>query len=276
MTLDELLHNPKALPTAPKVLADLIHSFEDPDVSVAHITRTLSADPVLSAKLLRLANSAYYKMSRSVATVDDAVRMLGFVTVRTLVISSGLVNGFKDVPPGLDLQRFWRYSLNTAVAARWIASKTGEDADLAFTIGLMHAIGLVIIHAGMPAEAQKLDDHVGPYDPGRMQHEMSALGFSFYDVGAGLAQRWKFPAVFTRTIREVPAPLQATPPDRLAALIHLAAWRAQLNEAREAPDDIAGEAPTGIAALFGLEPGLLLEEMPPLAELSAGLEELIK
>ena len=224
MTLDELLHNPKALPTAPKVLADLIHSFEDPEVSVAQITRTVSADPVLSAKLLRLANSAYYKMSRSVATVDDAVRMLGFVTVRTLVISSGLV----------------------------------------------------IIHAGMPAEAQKLDDYVGPYDPGRMQHEMSALGFSFYDVGAGLAQRWKFPAVFTRTIREVPAPLQATPPDRLAALIHLAAWRAQLNEAREAPDDIAGEAPTGVAALFGLEPGLLLEEMPPLAELSAGLEELIK
>ncbi|MCC6070109.1 HDOD domain-containing protein [Massilia sp. GCM10020059] len=276
MTLDELLHNPKALPTAPKVLADLIHSFEDPDVPVAHITRTLSADPVLSAKLLRLANSAYYKMSRSVATVDDAVRMLGFVTVRTLVISSGLVNGFKDVPPGLDLQRFWRYSLNTAVAARWIASRTGEDADLAFTIGLMHAIGLVIIHAGMPAQAQELDDDVGPYDPGRMQHEMRAFGFSFYDVGAGLAQRWKFPAVFTRTIREVPAPLQATPPDRLAAVIHLAAWRAQLNEAREAPDDIAGETPTGVAALFALEPGRLLEDMPPLAELSAGLEELIK
>ena len=274
MTLDELLHNPKALPTAPKVLADLIHSFEDPDVSVAQITRTLSADPVLSAKLLRLANSAYYKVSRSVATVEDAVRMLGFVTVRTLVISSGLVNGFKSVP-GLDLQRFWRYSLNTAVAARWIAKKTGDDAELAFTIGLMHAIGLVIIHAGMPDEAQKLDEHVGPYDPGRMQHEMNTLGFSFYDVGAGLAQRWKFPVVFTKTIREVAAPLLGTPPDRLAAVIHMAAWRAQLSEAREAPDDIAGDVPSGVAAVLGLDPGRLLEEMPPLAELSAGLEELI-
>lgn len=275
MTLDELLHNPKALPTAPKVLADLIHSFDDPDVSAAHITRTLSADPVLSAKLLRLANSAYYKVSRSVATVEDAVRMLGFVTVRTLVISSGLVNGFRSAP-GLDLQRFWRYSLNTAVAARWIANKTGDDADLAFTIGLMHAIGLVIIHAGMPVQAQELDDVVGPYDPGRMQHEMATLGFSFYDVGAGLAQRWKFPAVFTRTIRELAAPLQGLPPDRLAAIIHLAAWRAQLTEAREAPDDIAGEPPTEVAAMLGLAPGRLLEDMPPLAELSAGLEELIR
>jgi HD-like signal output (HDOD) protein len=274
MTLEELLHNPKALPTAPKVLADLIHSFENPDLSVAQITRTLSADPVLSAKLLRLANSAYYNVSRSVATVDDAVRMLGFVTVRTLVISSGLVNGFKSAP-GLDLQRFWRYSLNTAVAARWIAKKTGDDTDLAFTIGLMHAIGLVIIHAGMPVEAHKLDDVVSPYDPARMQQEMSAFGFSFYDAGAGLAQRWKFPTVFTRTIREVAAPLAASPPDRLAAVIHLAAWRAQLDEAREAPDDIAGDVPTSVAAMFGLEPGLLLEEMPPLSKLSAGLEELI-
>ena len=274
MTLDELLHNPKALPTAPKVLADLIHSFENPDVTVAQITRTLSADPVLSAKLLRLANSAYYNVSRSVATVDDAVRMLGFVTVRTLVISSGLVNGFKSAP-GLDLQRFWRYSLNTAVAARWIAKKTGDDTDLAFTIGLMHAIGLVIIHAGMPVEAGKLDDLVSPYHPGRMQQEMASFGFNFYDAGAGLAQRWKFPAVFTRTILEVPAPLVQSPPDRLAAVVHLAAWRAQLDEAREAPDDIVGEAPSAVAAMFGLEPGLLLEEMPPLSKLSAGLEELI-
>lgn len=274
MTLDELLHNPKALPTAPKVLADLIRSFENPDVTVAQITRTLSADPVLSAKLLRLANSAYYKVSRSVATVDDAVRMLGFVTVRTLVISSGLVNGFKSAP-GLDLQRFWRYSLNTAVAARWLAKKTGDDTDLTFTIGLMHAIGLVIIHAGMPVKAQKLDELVSPYDPGRMQQEMASFGFSFYDAGAGLAQRWKFPPVFTRTIREVPAPLAPSPPDRLAAVVHLAAWRAQLDEAREAPDDIAGEAPSAVASMFGLEPGLLLEEMPPLSRLSAGLEELI-
>ena len=275
MTLDELLRNPKALPTAPKVLAELIQSFDDPHVPSAHISRTLSADPVLSAKLLRLANSAYYNRSRSVATVDDAVRMLGFVTVRTLVVSSGLVNGFKHPPPGLDLPRFWRYSLNTACASRWIANKSGEDAELAFTIGLMHAIGLVIMHAGMPAEAHTLDDVAGPYQPGRIRHEMEALGFSFYDVSAGLAQRWKFPNVFTHTIRDVPAPLQAAAPDRLVAVVHLAVWRAQRADAREAPDDVAGEVPLAVAAILGLEPGQLLEEMPALTELSAGLEELI-
>ncbi|MGZ8292848.1 MAG: HDOD domain-containing protein [Telluria sp.] len=272
MTLDELLHNPKALPTAPKVLEDLIHSFENPDVSVDQITRALSTDPVLSAKLLRLANSAYYHVSRSIGTVDEAVRMLGFVTVRTLVISSGLVNGFRTAP-GLDLRRFWRYSLHAAVAAKWIAKKTGANSDLAFTIGLMHAIGQVIIHAGMPENAAQLDDTVGCYEPQRMEHEAKALGFTFSEVGAGLAQRWKFPDVFTKTILDFPHPLHGPEPDRLACVVHLAAWRARLEESGDTAN--AAAMPVAVAAVFGLEPSLLREEMPPLAELSAGLEELI-
>lgn len=272
MTLDELLHNPKALPTAPKVLEDLITSFDNPDVSVDQITRTLSADPVLSAKLLRLANSAYYHVSRSIGTVDDAVRMLGFVTVRTLVISSGLVNGFRTAP-GLDLPNFWCYSLRAAVAARWIAKKTGENSDLAFTIGLMHAIGQVIIHAGMPEQAAQLDDAVSCYDPARMAQEDEAFGFNFSQAGAGLAQRWKFPDVFTRTIEHFPDPLQGGEPDRLACVVHLAAWRARLDELGESAG--TADMPVAVAAVFGLEPALLLDEMPALGELSAGLEELI-
>ena len=128
MTLEELLLHPNALPTVPKVVEELIASFEKPDVCLDEVARTLSLDPVLSAKLLRLANSAYYHVSRRIGNVEDAIRMLGFVTVRTLVISSGLVGGFKTVP-GLDLKRFWRYSLHTAVAARYIAKKVGLNTD---------------------------------------------------------------------------------------------------------------------------------------------------
>jgi HD-like signal output (HDOD) protein len=120
MKLDALFQNPTALPTAPKVVEELISSFDKASVSTEEIAKKLSTDPVLSAKLLRLANSAYYHVSRSIGTVEDAVLMLGFVTVRTLVISSGLVSGFKTVP-GLDLKQFWRYSLHTAVSAKWIA-----------------------------------------------------------------------------------------------------------------------------------------------------------
>ncbi len=274
MKLEALFQNPHALPTAPKVVEELINSFDDPSASSDSIAKKLSTDPVLSAKLLRLANSAYYHVSRSIGTVDDAVLMLGFVTVRTLVISSGLVGGFKTVP-GLDLKQFWRYNLHAAVAAKWIAKQARENTDLAFTIGMMHSIGQLVIHAAMPEQAVQLDKEVGPFDPRRLEAEQNAFGYGFADVGAELAVRWKFPEIFSSTIRAFPQPLAATPPSRMAAVIHLAAWCARRGENKFSAEDISASYPTELCELLGLPEDVLIDGMPNLDELAAGLEELV-
>ncbi len=274
MTLEELLQNPNALPTAPKVVEELISSFEKVDISLDEIARILSLDPVLSAKLLRLANSAYYHVSRRIGNVEDAIRMLGFVTVRTLVISSGLVGGFKTVP-GMDLKRFWRYSLHTAVAAKWVAKKVGVNTDLAFTIGMMHALGQLVMHAGLPVEAQDLDKTVGSFDSGRLAAEQDVFGFDFSQVGAELAVRWKFPDIFPDSIRAFPRPLAGAPLSRMAAVLHLAVWRATAEERKLSAEERAESVPLDVAAALGLAPRELLEEMPSMADLSAGLEEMI-
>ena len=274
MTLEALLQNPNALPTAPRVVEELISSFEKAEVSVDDIARTLSLDPVLSAKLLRLANSAYYHVSRRIGNVEDAIRMLGFVTVRTLVISSGLVGGFKTVP-GLDLKRFWRYSMNTAVAAKWIARKVGLNTDLAFTIGMMHAIGQLVMHTGLPAEAQALDKAVDCFQPARLAAEQAAFGYDYSEVGAELALRWKFPDVFPDTMRGFPQPLAGAPLSRMAAVVHLAVWRAAAEELKLDAAARAASVPVAVAAALGLGPQELLDDMPGLADLSAGLEEMI-
>jgi len=275
MKLDALFQNPTALPTAPKVVEELISSFDKASVSTEEIAKKLSADPVLSAKLLRLANSAYYHVSRSIGTVEDAVLMLGFVTVRTLVISSGLVSGFKTVP-GLDLKQFWRYSLHTAVSAKWIAKKTGENTDLAFTIGMMHAIGQLVIHAAMPEQAMALDKIVGPLDPRRLDSEQASFGFTFANVGAELARRWKFPDTFAETILAFPEPHHNGDINRLAAVVHLAAWRARIDENKLSEDEISACYPVDLAEELGLDEDVLTDEMPSPDELSAGLEDLVK
>ena len=270
MTLEELFEHPTALPTAPKVVQELVASFDKASVSTEEIARKVSLDPVLSAKLLRLANSAYYNLSRSIGTVEDAVLMLGFVAVRTLVISSGLVNGFKSVT-GLDLGDFWRYSMRTAVAAKWIAKKTRDNGELAFTIGMMHAIGELVIHAAMPEKAVELDAQVPPLDERRLAVERETLGFTHADVGAELARRWQFPAVFSDAIAAWPAPLEHETADRLAAIVHLAAWRARaLEEAH-----LAEQFPHDVGAVLGLDADTI-EDMPPLDELAAGLDEMLK
>ena len=246
MTLESLLQNPNALPTAPKGVDELISSFEDPDVAVEDIARKVSLDPVLAAKLLRLANSAYYHVSRRIGNVEDAVRMLGFVTVRTLVISSGLVGGFKTVP-GLDLKRFWRYSLHAAVSAKWIAKKVGVNTDLAFTIGMMHAIGQLVIHSAAPEQAMALDKVAGPMDARRLDAERASLGYTFADVGAELAKRWKFPVAFSETIVAFPEPHHNGELNRLAAVVSLAAWRARVEQAGLNEEEIAACYPADLA-----------------------------
>jgi len=275
MKLDALFQNPTALPTAPKVVEELISSFDKASVSTEEIAKKLSTDPVLSAKLLRLANSAYYHVSRSIGTVEDAVLMLGFVTVRTLVISSGLVSGFKTVP-GLDLKQFWRYSLHTAVSAKWIAKKTKENTDLAFTIGMMHAIGQLVIHSAMAEQAMALDKVAGPLDPRRLDAEQASFGFTFADVGAELAKRWKFPLTFSETILAFPEPHHNGELNRLAAVVSLAAWRARVEQAQLSDDEIEACYPADLAEELGLDDNALIDEMPTPDELSAGLEELVK
>ncbi|MRW88255.1 HDOD domain-containing protein [Pseudoduganella sp. FT26W] len=275
MKLDALFQNPTALPTAPKVVEELISSFDKASVSTEEIAKKLSTDPVLSAKLLRLANSAYYHVSRSIGTVEDAVLMLGFVTVRTLVISSGLVSGFKTVP-GLDLKQFWKYSLHTAVSAKWIAKKTKENTDLAFTIGMMHAIGQLVIHSAAPEQAMALDKVAGPMDARRLDAEQASLGYTFADVGAELAKRWKFPVAFSETILAFPEPHHNGELNRLAAVVSLAAWRARVDLAGLNEEEIAACYPVDLAEELGLEDNALIDDMPPPDELSAGLEELVK
>jgi HD-like signal output (HDOD) protein len=123
-------------------------------VSAHEIAQQIAADPALTAKVLRLANSAFFHASRTIGTVDDALRMLGFIMVRNLVLGNGMVAAFKS-SRGMDLQQFWRHTLYTAVAARWLAMHAGingeDNGDAVFTVGMMHGIGQLQLHAVAPA-----------------------------------------------------------------------------------------------------------------------------
>lgn len=274
MQLEALFKQPQALPAVPKIVHELIDSFNNDDVSIDDIAKKIAADPVLSARLLRLANSAYYHASRTVGSVDDALMMLGFVTVRTLVISSGLTSGFKSMP-GLDLSKFWRYSLHTAAISRWLAKATGQNIDQAFTVGLMHAIGQLVMHAGMPEQMLHLDKMGGPLDPRRFDMETSSFGYNFATVGAELARQWRFPPAFIQAIAQFPEPLSHNPVDKIAAIIHLAAWRARAEHNELTGEEMAVTVPDGVCQVLGLPATKFLQDLPPLPELCEGLEALL-
>jgi HD-like signal output (HDOD) protein len=283
MKLESLLDRPNKLPTIPKVTQQLMRSFGDENVTIDEIARHLSADPTMSAKLLRLANSAYFNLSRTIGTVDDALRMLGFTMVRNLVLGQGLAAAFRGTP-GLQMAQFWRYNLYAACGSRWLAQRAGADADTTFTVGLLHGIGQLHLHAGAPREVAALD-RTAHVLAARAQAEQEAFGFHHGDVAAELARIWNFPPPIVAALRAVPAPLAAPPFSPPAGCVHLAAWRARVEVLAGADAGEAGEYPVAVGRRLALDPAWAepaaqgtagVEPMPPLERLTEGLEAMLE
>ncbi len=274
MDIKSLLDQPHKLPTVPAVTQKLIASFSDEDVAFRQIVDQISADPALSAKLLRLANSAYFHFSRTVGTVEDALHMLGFVMVRNLVLGNGMAAAFRNIK-GMDLPQFWRYNLYAASASRWLADKAGVNGDLVFTVGLMHGIGQLQMHVAAPQAMLPLDKSMPVLDAGRAELEKKLLGFHNGEVAAELALLWNFPAPIAAAMRAVPEPLQAPEFLPAAGCVHVGAWVAR-NAIQEASEvQRLSSFPLAVAQRLEISLEMLSREMPPVAELSAGLDEML-
>lgn len=285
MELKSLVDQPNKLPTIPKVAQQLIESFSSEDVTIEAIASQLAADPALSAKLLRLANSAYFHVSRTIGTVDDALRMLGFVMVRNLVLGNGMVAAFRNTP-GIDLQQFWRYNLYTACASRWLASTAEANGDMVFTLGLMHGIGQLQMHAGIPQAMAPLDQQMNVLHAGRAELEKKALGFHYGEVSAELAKIWNFPPALIVALRDIAQPLASEEFSEPAAWVHMGAWRARTEVLGLSDEEIVASYPAEVGKRLGIDPGWVpalaaqsagssVHPMPPLKELTEGLDAML-
>jgi HD-like signal output (HDOD) protein len=173
------------------------------------------------------------------------------------------------------MPQFWRYNLYAASASRWLAGKAGVNADLAFTVGLMHGIGQLQLHVAAPAEMLPLDKALHVLDAGRAALEKQKLGFHNCDVAAELAKLWNFPAPIVLALRCVPEPLSPPEFPAAAGCVHLGAWVARNAIQELDADTVLSSFPSAVAQQLGIGLELLTDEMPPVAELSAGLDEML-
>lgn len=208
------------MPMVPKVVQELIVSFERADTDVDSVANKVSHDQVLSAKVLRLANSARISGGRAVRSIEDAVVLLGFDNLRLLVVASG-VSSMSAPNPSFDRQAFWRRSFQVATVAKWLARFAKIDANTAYTVGLLHNIGELLIHVAFPTESVKIDRLV---DSGadRIQVENMVIGLDLTQVGEELAKRWHFPAEIQQAIRQHKNPTAFPNFEPLAGVVALA------------------------------------------------------
>ena len=273
MSLESLLSETHNLPNIPKVVQELITNFNNPKVDAEDISKKIKMDQVISAKVMRLANSARFGAGRKIPSIDSAVVMLGFDTLKTLVVASGVTGAFKDIP-GFDKKKFWRDSFMTGSICRLIAKHTDVDGETAFTCGMLHNIGELLMHIVHGETASKIDGLVSS-GANRVELQENQYGYDYTQVSYELAKRWNFPDEILLGVRQQHAPNDFETFSALAAIVHIAKYlNKAFNEGKD-KEEILSHFPTNVAKPLKIDLVNFFEDLVELANAEEDIDSLL-
>ena len=221
----------KDLPPAPKVLNKLQGMLEDHDTSLDQIAEVLRLEPGLSGKVVRMANSAHFGRGQPVTDIMASIQRVGLSGVHELVsfaVASQLV-GLSLEAYQLDAQSLWQRAVACAIAAGNLAERGNADRADAYTAGLMHGIGLVVIdryHSKQWPARGPIASAGYPLDFAPMEREW--LKFSHAEVGAALLEFWGFSPSVVTAVRYQLTPEEAPEHRELCMILATARWARSL------------------------------------------------
>jgi HD-like signal output (HDOD) protein len=265
MELSALLSAEIVLPSVPKVIALLMSELRREPPDLRQITQLVSTDPVLTVRVLQAANAPQGvgdgSLSGKVHSAAEALALLDSKALRRMVDDAASSVSLRSVP-GIHLPQFWAYSLDVARLSRALAGLTRQNPGAAFTCGLIHGIGELVMHAGMPGEMAELDARVAPLELKRAKAEMQAFDYTYAQVGAAYARQWHFPGTIVDALEHQYAPFSGDVYEPLAGVIHLATWRARAMEARLDDRALAVTFPGAVGEVLDLDIDMVLQQDP--------------
>lgn len=261
MDVNALLVSPPALPSLPRAVALLMAELAHEEPNLRRVNQLFGTDPALASRLLCLANSDEFGAPRKVAGLPEALALVDTAQLRHLVSSAPLGTTSGSVP-GVNLQQFWRYSLHTAKMARSLAGHVHQSQAAAYTAGLLHGLGELVIHLVEPERAQSLNTLVTPFDLRRSKLETRIFGFSYSRVSGALARRWQLPETVVDALNCQDAPFENNKYEPLAGILHLAMWRVRAREAGMDERELAVSFPDQVGLPLGLDIDLVLRQDP--------------
>ncbi len=199
------------LPSPPSVAAKLLEIFSDPSLKVMDLVKTLSADPILSARIIAYANSPTISVRREVVHLKQAVVVLGMRMVKTIALSFSIIESGKDKSvEGFDLDDFWNRSLVRAVSAKHLCSFAAQDADLGFLSGLMMEIGELAVAFSNQSKSEILEAHPEYKVVNRFELQ-DECDLDKYRLGGLMLQNWMFPSEIIGGINTLCSEEEKTP-----------------------------------------------------------------
>jgi len=197
---------------------------ENPKTSASEISKVLSRDPVLAAKILSVVNSAYYGFPRKISTISHAIMILGFNDIKNMALSVSVFDAFKGRQrEGLDLEEFWKHSIGVGVCARQLGKRVKyPEAEEAFIAGLLHDIGKIAFQKYMSTEYKDIVQYAVDNNIWITESERRSLeGDDHTSMGGLVAEKWKLPSKLINAITDHHDPVSPKGDiNMLTALVH--------------------------------------------------------
>ena len=193
MNIEDLLLNSDKLLALPEVAMRLQSLLQDEESSIADIAEVVSLDPVLTSKLLKLANSAFYNFAAKIDTIPRAINIIGSDAVYSLALANSTLETFNQVPSDvIDLESFWRQSVDCALIAKQLSRTVGnQNSERLFVTGLLHNVGELICVLELPEIAHQIANVASPSQ--RIARQKELLGFTYPQLTMEFMKLWRFP-----------------------------------------------------------------------------------
>ena len=218
----EILAKLHQLPSLPLIVQEVIASFRNANLDSTVLAHKIAQDQGLSARVLRVANSAFYGLPRQIGSIQDAVVVMGFNSVRSLVLSAGFVHAFPPTPGGsFDRHEYWKRSFRVAVYAKVLAQCLRQDQQMAFTAGMFYEVGQLVLDVFIPEQLANILQQQKASGLDLVEIERIELGFDHALIGAEMARRWNFPPEIEHAIHYWRTP-EHEPLQPVAGMVHIA------------------------------------------------------
>lgn len=213
------------LPTLPRIVLKIAELVNDPKSSAKDLACIISDDQVLTARLLKLVNSSFYGFPQRISTVTNAIVLLGFDAIRSLLLTTSVFDLFagRTKKRRLEQEKFWDHSLGCAVGAKAIGNYLRRDKiEELFVSGLLHDIGKIVEMQFLPDEFSQVMEVVNHENSLMVMAEDQVLGFNHARIGQLLAEKWNLPIKLGQVIAHHHRPEYAGSFIMEASIVHLA------------------------------------------------------
>lgn len=263
------------LPTIPAIAQKILAIVDKDDTAADKMAKIIESDQSLTVRILSLANSAYYGRRAQIATVKQAVVVIGWVMLKQ--VSLGVLMS-KALGVGKNRLKFWRHSLMTAHAASIAMERSGSRADVAFIGGLLHDVGKLVLDSTLPDEYQKVQALLEESGSDVVAAERSIFETDHVEVGAWMAERWQFPPELVAAIRlHHTAETPTGPHAKLIASVFVANAVVHAAEAQDKDPEnpVSIEVPECVGSIIGASPERLVEISAELERRKKDIERLL-